>query len=193
MDKKYNAGILVLTVALMASIVYMANDRRDSIYFTTADRFDLPNQKELNISIPNGYSMRSEHVSYSGLLFTRTAVYGWYLSKAPCTQSVEMPDPDRDWEKDIKGMENFTTHIANLNGGDDRIDGFGICIERTNDGVLQAYADKKTREDISLPETTNLIQMGLKLRMLRDQHAKDSALAEKQKKESWNNSVGDVK
>lgn len=182
---KYNpkaAMLFYLGAAIfVAGVFYLTTLRHDSLSFTNADRFTIADQKDLNISIPNGSSMRSDYVTYSHIFGGNKDVYGWYFTKSPCSESVKIPDPDKDKNE----MNNFITHIADMFGGEHRIDGLGICIEKTNSGAIQAYADKKTREVVSLDETVNLIKMGIDFKMRRDHYTQEQVLAEKQQKESW--------
>lgn len=187
-EKMDNASIVVLLLMMMFVIAFgsygiyiMQFHHRDSIVFTNADRFDLPNQKDLNISIPKGYSIRSEYIDAD----FSSRIYGWYLTKSSCADIVKMPDPDRESEFDQKAMMNFHPNIYNQNGIKVDLVGLGICAESTQDGVIHFYADKRTRENLSVQETGEAIQGALLVKAQIEEYQRKQIEAENNRKESW--------
>lgn len=184
MDKQ--TTFLVVIGFFLATIGYAAYMiqyyHRDSIAFTGADRFEISNLKDLNISIPKGHSVRSEYID--GGLTTR--IYGWYLAKASCADIVKMPDPDRESEYDQKAMMNFHPNIYDKYGIKVNLDdGLGMCAESTQDGTIRFYADKRAREYLSVQETVRAIQGALLVKAQMEEYRKERIDAENKRKESW--------
>lgn len=184
-DKGSKTTFLVIIGFFLMAIGYAAYVtqyyHRDSIAFTGDDRFEVTNQNDLNISIPKGYSIRTEYIES---VFS-SRIYGWYLTKSSCTDIVKMPDPDKESEYDQKAMANFYRNIYNENGIKVDISGLGICAESTQDGIVRFYADKRAKESLSLPETVEAIQGALLVKAQIEGYQKERINTEKKRKESW--------
>lgn len=194
--REIKIGILwVSAVSMMIwAAVYMHQYRRDSIVFSSADQFSLPN--DLNISIPKGYSMRIEYVTYSGLMGS-SDVYGWYFSKSSCRDVVKMPDPDKTSSEDGKLIKNFFPFHPDMDsdyGVTNNLAKAGICAEVSADGKFQAYADKVAKERLGLNEVVSAIQGGIKYKARHDRWMQEDMATESKRKESWSTAAtGDKK
>lgn len=175
--------MIAFAIAFISYGVYITQyHHRDSIAFTSADRFEISNQKDLNITIHKGYSIRSEYIE--GGLTTR--IYGWYLAKASCADIIKMPDPDRELEYDQKAMMNFYPNIYDKYGIKVNLDdGLGVCAESTQDGTIRFYADKRAREYLSVQETVRAVQGALLVKAQIEEYRKERIDAENKRKESW--------
>lgn len=185
MDKGSKSALLLImafVIAFGSYGVYVTQYyHRDSIAFTGDDRFEVTNQNDLNISIPKGYSIRTEYIES---VFS-SRIYGWYLTKSSCADIVKMPDPDKESEYDQKAMANFYRNTYNENGIKVDISELGICAESTQDGVVRFYADKRAKESLSLQETVEAIQGALLVKAQIEGYQKERINTEIKRKESW--------
>lgn len=172
-------GGLPILIVLFGIAYANAQMQHELISFTQQDRFEMSVENDINVSIPNGYSMRSGHVAYFGLLKPSVDVGGWYYAKGSCTDGVEMPRLGEN------GIDSFLPYFAFEIPVEEGYHDLGICIEKTKEGNVRAYADNSTRNAISKEKTIDLIKAALYQKDRIEWFRKKQAADEKERVNSW--------